>query len=139
MVHMGRRRVLVVDDEPLIAACVQRLLETSFDVTVSTSGSEALESIAVGERFDAIFCDVMMPSVSGIDIYARLRQIAPDQAARMVFITGGAFTREAQRFLRTVPNPTIEKPFSHEALMAALERTAQTSAASSVKRGAMSS
>jgi hypothetical protein len=35
----------------------------------------------------------------------------------MVFVTGGAFTERAQRFLASVPNPRLEKPFTIEQLL----------------------
>jgi hypothetical protein len=49
--------------------------------------------------------------MTGMDLYEELSRIAPDQAQRMVFFTGGAFTDRAREFLKGVPNPCIEKPF----------------------------
>jgi CheY-like chemotaxis protein len=59
----------------------------------------ALQRITAGERFDIIVCDLMMPQMTGMDLHAALTRAAPDQAARMVFLTGGAFTERARRFL----------------------------------------
>jgi hypothetical protein len=50
--------------------------------------------------------------VSGIDLYCALELKRPDRAERLVFMTGGVFTPEAERFLARVQNPRIEKPFS---------------------------
>jgi hypothetical protein len=52
-----------------------------------------------------------MPEVTGMEIHDELSRRVPDQANRMVFLTGGAFTAGAREFLDTVPNPRIEKPF----------------------------
>ena len=58
--------------------------------------------------------------MSGIDLHTRHAAIAPDQVERMVFMTGGAFTRQAAEFFDQVANPTIEKPFDRAALLAVI-------------------
>jgi hypothetical protein len=45
-----------------------------------------------------------------MDLHAELSKFAPDQARRMVFVTGGAFTQAARTFLASVPNPCVHKP-----------------------------
>ncbi|HET8539625.1 MAG TPA: PAS domain S-box protein [Anaeromyxobacter sp.] len=108
----GRRgRVLVVDDEPAVAAAVRRVLAPQHDVVVRGSAEEALDAIGRGERFDAILCDLMMPRMTGMELHAALARTAPDQASRMVVLTGGAFTEGAREFLDRVPLPRCEKPF----------------------------
>jgi CheY-like chemotaxis protein/anti-sigma regulatory factor (Ser/Thr protein kinase) len=106
-----RARVLVIDDEVAIGRALQRSLGRHHDVVNLTSGKEALARIAAGERFDVILSDLMMPDVTGIEIYEGLSKIDLGQAKRMVFLTGGAFTPQAREFLGGVPNICIEKPF----------------------------
>jgi DNA-binding NtrC family response regulator len=113
----GRRgRVLVVDDEPGIGSAVRRLLSREHEVIVLTSAREARDRIAKGERFDAIVCDLMMPEMTGMDLHAELVATAPEQAERMILLTGGAYTDRAAEFLRSVPNARVEKPFDPDAL-----------------------
>lgn len=81
-----------------------------------TSGREALQLLEQGELFDVIFCDVMMPDVGGAELFETLKVRRPDLVERVVFITGGAFTREASDFLGSVPNAVLEKPFEVDAL-----------------------
>ena len=108
----GRRgRVLVVDDEPMITRAVQRILGGEHDVVAMDDPAAALQRVIAGERFDVILCDLMMPQMTGMDLHAELSMRARDQAARMVFITGGAFTPEARSFLDHTPNQRVEKPF----------------------------
>jgi CheY-like chemotaxis protein len=108
----GRRgRVLVVDDEPAVAAAIRRVLAAQHDVVVRGSAEEALEAIGRGERFDAILCDLMMPRMTGMELHETPARLAPDQATRMVVLTGGAFTDSAREFLDRVPLPRCEKPF----------------------------
>jgi PAS domain S-box-containing protein len=106
-----RGRVLLVDDDPLIGKVVIRGLKDLHDVCALPRARQAIERIASGERFDVIFCDVMMPEMSGMDFYIALHELAPDQAAAVVFLTGGAFTPGALHFLDSVPNPRVDKPF----------------------------
>jgi len=113
-----RARVLVVDDEPAMGRALQRTLREHLDVVALTSAREALERITSGERFDVILSDVMMPEVSGMELYQSLQRVAPEQAQRMIFVTGGAFTATAREFLDRVPNPRIEKPVEATNLLA---------------------
>jgi PAS domain S-box-containing protein len=105
-----RRRVLVIDDEPTIGTLLRRVLGTRYDVSTEALAEGALARLRGGARFDAILCDVMMPQMSGIDLYRALTELDADQARRMVFMTGGAFTPHAQAFLRTSSNRCIDKP-----------------------------
>jgi len=111
-----RGRILVVDDEPRMGKALQRLLAPAHEVTTAQSAREALDLVSGGARFDVILCDLMMPGMSGMALHAELGRAAPELAARMVFMTGGAYTAEAQRFLEQVPNRRLEKPFRPEAL-----------------------
>jgi CheY-like chemotaxis protein len=54
----------------------------------------------------------MMPGMSGIELYERVRKDLPGIEERIVFMTGGAFTTRAAEFLASVDNMRVEKPFS---------------------------
>src|SRR5207247_1132132 len=62
-----RRRVLVVDDEPLIGQVLLRILRSDYDVSVPKSSTEALARILGGERYDVILCDLLMPRLTGME------------------------------------------------------------------------
>ncbi len=119
-----RRRVLVVDDEPKVLATTARLLRAEFDVEVEGDGRAALERIRAGARYDVILCDLMMPNMTGMAFHQALLGQAPDLARRCAFLTGGAFTEEARRFLEARPELAMEKPFEVEALRALVRRVA---------------
>ncbi|MCX4241099.1 hybrid sensor histidine kinase/response regulator [Paraliomyxa miuraensis] len=103
-------RILVVDDEPSIGAGIKRALG-GHTVEVAGSGREAIDACEANE-FDLVLCDVMMPDVSGMDVYSHISETRPDYGKRFVFMTGGAFTPKAREFLESVANEHIEKPFS---------------------------
>jgi signal transduction histidine kinase len=106
-----RGKILVIDDEPMLVKVVQRTLASEHDVTGIQGAESALARITGGERFDVILCDLMMPQMTGMDFHGELMRVAPEQAERMVFLTGGAFTMRARTFLDLVPNQRVEKPF----------------------------
>ncbi len=104
-------RVLVVDDEPMIVKAVERTLSGEHEVISAGSGEEVLRRVRAGERFDVILCDLMMPQMTGMELHAELERTVAEQAHRMIFLTGGAFTTYARGFLDEVPNQRLEKPF----------------------------
>jgi PAS domain S-box-containing protein len=106
-----RGRVLVVDDEPLIADILRRILAVAHDVVVVQSARTAIGRLEAGERFDVILCDLMMPDMTGMEFYNVVAERAPACVERIVFITGGAFSSHARDFLDRVANERIDKPF----------------------------
>jgi CheY-like chemotaxis protein len=113
---LRRGRVLVVDDEPMVALAVRRSLEAQHDVSVVNRAQDAIDMLRAGERFDVIFCDVMMPNVTGIDFFNEVSAIAPSELDKIVFLTGGAFASQARQFLETIPNMRVDKPFTPDEL-----------------------
>jgi PAS domain S-box-containing protein len=121
----GRARILVVDDEPYVTRALQRSLAGEHEVATANGARAALKLLDQGNRFDVILCDVMMPGMTGMDLYAELSRNAPDQAQRVVFMTGGAFTPRALSFLQEVPNPKLSKPLDLRQLRALVGRSTQ--------------
>jgi PAS domain S-box-containing protein len=105
-------RILVVDDDAMVAGAVARILSPPHQVQTESSPRAALGRVGNGERFDLVLCDLMMPEMSGMDFLAALEREEPGLARRLIFITGGAFTAQAREFLERSPNLTLEKPFS---------------------------
>ncbi|MEO8877347.1 MAG: ATP-binding protein [Polyangiaceae bacterium] len=115
-----RRRVLVIDDEPLICRAIERSLASEHDVVSEVSSRRALERLQSGEMFDVILCDVMMPEMSGIDLYEALRNSAPEAISRIVFMTGGVLTERASGFLVATTSPLLQKPLNAKKLRATI-------------------
>jgi nitrogen-specific signal transduction histidine kinase/CheY-like chemotaxis protein len=109
-------KLLIVDDEPMILGALRRAFSSDYKVTCVGDGRRALERIRGGDHYDAILCDLMMPEMTGMDLYAELARAVPEQADRVVFVTGGAFTARAREFLERVPNARVEKPIDFQNL-----------------------
>lgn len=107
-----KKRLLVVDDEPLVGRAVKRVLAAQSDVHCTTSALEALELLRDPQNhFDLVLCDLMMPEMTGPEFRAALLAVRADLAERLIFITGGAFTPEMEQFLSQSACPHILKPF----------------------------
>jgi CheY-like chemotaxis protein len=106
-----RAQVLVIDDEPQMGTAIARILAPLHDVTTVHSAREAAARFTRGETFDVILCDMVMPHMSGLDLYRELVTSAPALASRIVFMTGGPYSPEGAAFLDSVPNAQLEKPF----------------------------
>lgn len=111
-----RGRVLVIDDEESLGHAIRRYLAQEHDVEAVTSARVALDLLSGGARYDVILCDLMMPQITGMELHESVTRLDAAQAAKIVFVTGGAFTESARTFFETTPNPRIEKPFDLKAL-----------------------
>lgn len=123
-------RLLAVDDERMILKAYARIL-ADHDLVTVTEGTEVLERLARGEHYDLILSDLMMPAMTGMDLYEQVLADHPEAAARFVFVSGGAATPRAEDFLAVVPNVRLMKPFTADTLrelvqqrLAALDPTA---------------
>jgi CheY-like chemotaxis protein len=121
----GRLRVLLVDDEEMVRRCTRRLL-ADFEVVTAASALDASSILRQDSDFDAVLSDVMMPGMSGPELYALCYRNFPSIAQRFVFASGNAEVARAQ-LERVVEDLHVEqapillaKPSSREALMLAL-------------------
>ncbi|HZU81951.1 MAG TPA: ATP-binding protein [Polyangiaceae bacterium] len=119
---LERPRVLVIDDERLVGEAIARSLAEDSDVEVVTDAEQALARISGGKPYDVVLCDLMMPVMTGMDLYAEIVRTAPKLAGRIVFMTGGAFTARARAFLESVVNPCLEKPLDMSKLRSLIAR-----------------
>lgn len=112
----ARSRILAIDDEPLLRSLFARILGDTHEVTTLASGVEALGRISDGERFDLVLCDLMMPGMNGMDLFHAVQALAPDQAERFVFLTGGAVSTTSARFVEANAHRLLTKPFTSDQL-----------------------
>jgi PAS domain S-box-containing protein len=113
-----RAVVAVIDDEPLVARALQRLLSHDHEVVVFERARDAMDWFQQGKPCDIVICDLMMPEVTGMELDAWLRANRPALAARTIFLTGGAFTPTAIAFVRQPDRRCLDKPID----LARLER-----------------
>jgi signal transduction histidine kinase len=119
--HRQRRRIVAVDDEALLLKAYRRMLIDHHDVETRLGGREALRLFEADRRFDAVLCDLQMPEMSGAELYTIVADRWPDLATRFIFITGGAFSPEARRFLDEGVVSCVNKPFQVDDLLELIE------------------
>jgi CheY-like chemotaxis protein len=122
-----RARVLVVDDEPMVCDSLARLLRGE-DVTTCASGRRAVELFCGEPAFEVMFCDLTMPGFSGLEVLEQVLQKRRERAARIVFMTGGAFTPEVQQSLAQQGCRWIEKPFDRSDVLRIVREHARAQA-----------
>jgi PAS domain S-box-containing protein len=120
----GRARIAVIDDEPIVLHVVQRTLSREHDVVTFADPRQALAAIESGRPFDLVLCDLMMPYLSGEELFNRVHAVRPGLTERFVFMTGGQTHPSVQAFLTRVPNERIHKPFALPQLLAVARRFA---------------
>jgi CheY-like chemotaxis protein/nitrogen-specific signal transduction histidine kinase len=120
------KAILVIDDEPDLAATVAEALEgDGHDVDVAEHGAMALSML--GRRgYDLIVSDTKMPVLDGVHFYGEIEQRFPALAKRIIFLTGDVLNREKLAFLERTRAPHILKPFDVREVRALVHRMLTT-------------
>ena len=113
-----RARVLLIDDDVNLCTAFRHVLQPDHEVTVCSRGDEAMKLLLGDAQFDVVLCDVMLNDVQAKTLYEELKARRPGKERELVFITGGAYLREAREFLAAVPNLRFEKPFQVDQVVA---------------------
>jgi two-component system NtrC family sensor kinase len=123
-IAVGNRRLFVIDDDVLVARTLVRLLG-DHQVDVATSGKEGLSRLlSEGSMFDLVLCDLMMPDMTGMDLYEEIQRRAPALAERFIFISGGGVTERSRRFIEANGARVLIKPIDGRELQEILARRA---------------
>jgi CheY-like chemotaxis protein len=100
----SRRRVLLVDDDPLVlAATADMLRELGHEAIETTSAKKALEVVRAGERPDLAILDYAMPEMSGLALAGLIRKIDPELP--LLLATGYSEREKAAGNLRRLDKP----------------------------------
>jgi len=112
----------VVDDDAAFAGVVADALATEgYQVATATSGQAALDLVR-DRRFDLILIDVRMPELDGPGFFRELQSRDPEQASRVMFMTGAAVGPDTAEFLFSLRAPYLRKPLPIDELRAAVKR-----------------
>ncbi len=114
---LSSRRILIVDDDLLVARTLARQL-SGHAVEVVGNGREALALLEThGHAFDLVLCDLMMPDLTGMDVFEGVERRWPDLADRFVFISGGGVNERSRQFIERHAARLVTKPIDNRQLM----------------------
>jgi len=118
------RKVLVVDDDPIVSKSFERVLARKGYVVVSAeNGAEALNMFSK-DAYDAVFTDIKMPGMDGLEVAERLRAKRP--WTPVVIITGYGSAENEKRAEAAGVSGFLRKPLSPEMIETSLETAVAT-------------
>lgn len=118
-----RRRVLVIDDEPLLGRSLRRML-SAHEVVLADDALAALDRIDRGEPFDVVLCDLTMPGFDGMQVLEHLERAHRSLLPRLVMMSGGT-SPAIEHQLRRRGIPLLAKPFPRDELLRTVARVSE--------------
>ncbi len=116
--------VLLIEDDPLVRDSIANVLERDgFAVTGVPNGLQGLAELRDGQ-YAAIVCDLRLPFLQGDDFYVQVKDLFPDMAKRIVYVTGFADDPKAREFLEGTGQPFLGKPFESSELIEIVSKVA---------------
>lgn len=116
-----RKRILVVDDDPVFSRTVRRSLKPH-EVRTCAAASEA-QALLLDPNYapDLVLCDVFLPGANGNTLHSRVARLRPELSQRFVFVTGGALGKDEAAYLRSSGCTTLFKPIELHSLLDLLQ------------------
>lgn len=118
----GRKRILVVEDEPAICqVCLRTLIGEGFDVDVAANGLVAKDMLGKKE-YDLCLVDIRTPVMNGKELYQYMKEEHPELANKVIFSTGDVLDSKLEPFLSEANRLYLPKPFTPDELVAAVRQ-----------------
>jgi DNA-binding response OmpR family regulator len=121
--NTNRKKVLVLEDEPVITRILTRTLSfEGMEVDSAENGQVAKDRIASGKHYDLFLFDIRTPIINGMQVYKYLEEHRPEATSKVMFMTGDCLNAATSHFLEKVQRPVIEKPFTPAELVELINR-----------------
>ncbi len=117
-----RRRILVVDDDPMMLKMIKEQLKEEFDVATAINGKLAINYLA-NRTADLILLDYQMPDESGADVIKKIRSNPETENIPVLFLTGVTDKNKIREIVQYKPQGYIIKPVSKNKLIATVKQT----------------
>ncbi len=116
------KRILVIDDSGTIRKAIRRILEQlNYAVTEAEDGEQALHVLAVGDRFDAVLCDIDMPNMDGLQFLSAVSARPALLPPPIIMCTTHTSFDKIQTALTLGASEYIMKPFDATIIGSKLE------------------
>jgi len=108
------KKVLIIDDEPLITEVLDFFAQKiGYESDAAHSGNSALERID-SNRYFAVFCDLQMPGLNGMEIYERLKELNEGLSEKFILLTGSVLDQHMEAKVAKQSIRVLQKPFHFE-------------------------
>ncbi|MFC1870990.1 response regulator [Chloroflexota bacterium] len=116
--NVSKRRILVVEDEPIISrVCMKTLTAEGYEVAVAVNGLVAKNMVS-DNKYDLCLVDVRTPEMNGIELYHWLEEEHPELLDKVIFATGDVLSGNVATFLKDSGARYLAKPFTPSELKA---------------------
>ena len=122
----AKKRILVIEDEPIISLIAVRVLRAEgFDVDIANNG-KAAKSMSDKVLHYLYLYDIKTPTMNGMEFYDYLSRLHPGRESRIIFTTGDTLSHEIKAFLNDKDNLFLAKPFTPEELRVVIQKALKT-------------
>jgi len=119
--------VLFVDDDPVMLKAFRRdFLNENIACEFAQTGESALALLSSTSPPDVVVCDLLMPGISGADLYEKAMRIDPSWRKRFIFTTGFSSVSHISAFVESVQGRVLKKPINTPELREAIRYAALT-------------
>lgn len=115
-------RLLFIDDDWAMLEAYRRIIDNQYPADYVATGEDALGRILSDSPPDIVVCDILVPGLSGEDLYRRAVAVDPSFSDRFIFVTGAASTRMVAEFLNGVEARVFHKPVTSERLLQTIQQ-----------------
>jgi DNA-binding NtrC family response regulator len=115
---MSKPRILVIDDEEIVRiSCRKCLTPEGYEVDVAANGADGLR-LTRENHYDLVLTDLKMPDMDGMEFLMTMKEMQPK--AKVIMITGYSTVEHAEEATRLGAYNYIEKPFTPDTLISAV-------------------
>jgi DNA-binding response OmpR family regulator len=117
-----RRRIILAEDDPAIAAMLEKVLTPLYDVAVAHDGKTALALAAKPPRPALLLLDVMMPGLDGLSVAAEVKKIPELKGVPIIFLTAKTGATDVIKGIQSGVRHYITKPFKLDDVLAKVKK-----------------
>ncbi len=120
LVHKEGVTIMVIDDEEMIRNVMEKaFIKKNMNVILSSGGQKAIDQFRDNkDRIDLVILDMIMPEMSGSEVFERIKQIKPD--VKVLIVSGYAMDNEKENLTKAGVKGFIKKPFKIRDLLEAI-------------------
>ena len=110
-------KILLIEDDALLAESLSELLRDTYQVTVSEDGGSAMRLIESQQVFDVIICDLVMPEMGGVALLSLLQTKWPSIIDKFILTSGYSEREEIENLHKNYRVPILSKPYPIQKLL----------------------